>query len=145
MKWLRTIRVQREETTGFYMETAYRLAALPVTTFPVKSTIARPADGSRQPRGVQEVAGVAFSGLAPIARVEVSVDGGTSWNEATLQGEPGTGRWQVFRYRFAARPGRATAIARAVDARGNVQPERPSWNPSGYFWNAWHAVSWEVV
>jgi len=37
------------------------------------------------------------------------------------------------------------AIARAVDRRGNAQPERALWNPSGYFWNAWHSVQWEVV
>jgi hypothetical protein len=159
MKWLRTIRVQQEETPGFYMQTAYRLPkapiepgnavrpedTVPVTTFPVKSTIARPAEGSRQPRGTQELAGVAFSGLAPSARVEISVDGGSSWHDAALEGEPGTGRWQVFRYRFPARPGRATAMARATDAQGNIQPERASWNPSGYFWNGWHAVGWDVV
>jgi len=159
MKWLRAIRVQREETPGFYMQTAYRLPKTPVapgtavkpedtvsaTTFPVKSSIALPADGSRWHRGTQDVAGVAFSGVAPIARVEISVDGGVTWHDAALEGEPGTGRWQVFRYRFRAEPGRATALARATDARGNVQPQRASWNPSGYFWNAWHAVAWEVV
>jgi sulfite oxidase len=159
MKWLRTIRVQREETPGFYMQTAYRVPKSPVepgaavrpedmvpaTTFPVKSTIARPAQDGRHPRGVQEVSGVAFSGAAPIARVEVSVDGGKSWNEAALEGEPGAGRWQVFLYRFRAGAGRATAIARATDAKGNEQPERASWNPGGYFWNAWHAVSWDIV
>jgi DMSO/TMAO reductase YedYZ molybdopterin-dependent catalytic subunit len=159
MKWVRTIRVQKDETPGFYMQTAYRLPktpvepgtavkpedTVPVSTFPVKSTIARPADGSHQPRGTQEVAGVAFSGLAPIARVEVSVDGGTSWHDAALEGEPGIGRWQVFRYRFRAHPGRVTAVARATDAKGNVQPARSSWNPSGYFWNAWHSIAWDVV
>jgi DMSO/TMAO reductase YedYZ molybdopterin-dependent catalytic subunit len=159
MKWLRTIRLQPAETPGFYMQTAYRLPktsvapgaavrpedTVPLTTFPVKSTIARPAEGGQQPRGTQEVAGVAFSGLAPIARVEISVDGGTSWQDARLSGEPGTGRWQVFRYRFRAAPGRATAMARATDTQGNIQPARASWNPSGYFWNAWHAVAWDVV
>jgi DMSO/TMAO reductase YedYZ molybdopterin-dependent catalytic subunit len=159
MKWLRTVRLQREETPGFYMQTAYRLPrtpiaagarvqpedTMPVTTFPVKSSIAHPKDGSHQPRGVQEVGGVAFSGLAPVAKVEVSVDGGGSWHQAALEGEPGTGRWQVFRHHFRASPGRATAMARATDAQGNAQPERPSWNPSGYFWNAWHAVAWEVA
>jgi sulfite oxidase len=159
MKWLRTIRLQQEEATGFYMQTAYRLPKTPVapgtavkpedtislTTFPVKSTIARPAPDSRQPRGMQEVAGIAFSGAAPIERVEVSVDGGKSWRESALQGEPGAGRWQVFQFRFRAAAGRATAIARAIDAAGNAQPEQATWNPSGYFWNACHAVSWDVV
>lgn len=159
LKWLTTIRAQREETQGFYMQTAYRLPRTPVepgaavppeqmvslTTFPVRSVIARPANGSRRRRGTQEVAGVAFSGEAAIAKVEVSVDGGATWREAGLAGEAGVGRWQVFRLPFEAGPGRVRAIARAVDARGNVQAARAAWNPSGYHWNGWHSVEWEVV
>jgi hypothetical protein len=89
--------------------------------------------------------GVAFSGAAPIASVEVSVDGGTRFARAALEGEPGVGRWQVFRYRFVqASAAKIVAVARAIDARGNEQPEQAVWNPSGYFWNAWHRVAWEV-
>ena len=159
MKWLRLIRPQAAEAAGFYMQTGYKLPKSPVepgtavkpedmttlTTFPVKSLIARPADGGTTHGGTQEIAGVAFSGFAPVAKVEVSTDGGTTWQSATLEGDPGTGRWQVFRYRFKAAPGRAQAMVRATDGKGNTQPERPSWNPSGYFWNAWHRVQWEVV
>ena len=159
MKWLRTIRPQAAEAAGFYMQTGYKLPKMPVepgtavkpedmatlTTFPVKSLIARPADGGKAPRGTQEVAGVAFSGVAPISKVEVSTDGGATWQSASLEGDPGIGRWQVFRYRFKASPGSAQAMARATDAKGNTQPEKPSWNPSGYFWNAWHRVRWTVA
>lgn len=159
VKWLQAITVQAEEAGGFYMQTAYRFPrtpgapgapidpkeTAPLAAFPVKSVIARPQAGERLARGVQEVAGVAFSGDAAIARVEVSVDGGTTWRHAALEGEAGAGRWQVFRFRFDAAPGRARAVVRATDARGARQPEHPIWNPSGYLWNAWHAVEWEVV
>jgi len=159
MKWLAFVRVQAEEASGFYMQTGYRLPRAPVepgaavppenmvplTTFPVKSIIARPIEGERRPRGAQEIAGVAFSGEAAIARVEVSLDGGTTWTAAALEGEPGPGRWQVFRSRFDAAPGRVRAMARATDASGQVQPARAAWNPSGYHWNAWHSVTWEVA
>ncbi len=159
MKWLGTVRLQREATRGFFMETGYRLPrspvepgaavrpadTVPLTTVPVKSLIARPTDGSRLPRGRQEVVGIAFSGEAPIAKVEVSIDAGATWREAALEGESGVGRWQVFRLRFDAGPGAVRALARAVDRSGNAQPERALWNPSGYFWNAWHSVQWEVV
>jgi DMSO/TMAO reductase YedYZ molybdopterin-dependent catalytic subunit len=159
VKWLQAITVQAEEAGGFYMQTAYRFPRtpgapgaavdpkemLPLASFPVKSVIARPQAGQRQPRGVQEVVGVAFSGDAAIGRVEVSVDGGATWHDAALEGESGVGRWQVFRLRFDAAPGRARAMVRATDARGARQPEHPIWNPSGYLWNAWHAVEWEVV
>ncbi len=160
VKWLGSIRLQKEEAEGFYMQTAYKFPVKPgepgvpvppeamrsVTTVPVKSTIARPEEGAKLPLGEQEVAGVAFSGEAPIAEVEVSTDGGKTWKKATLEGEAGVGRWQVWRHRFEQKtPGKVEAMVRATDAKRNVQPERAVWNPSGYFWNAWHKVSWEVA
>ena len=160
VKWLTTLRVEKEEADGFYMKTAYRMPTEPVepgatvppekmkpaTTFPVKSIIARPAATGREPIGRQEVVGFAFSGEAPIAAVEVSIDGGKTFAPAKLEGEGGVGRAQVFRFSFEqTTPGKVVAIARAKDKKGNVQPEKPAWNPSGYFWNGWHRVEWEVV
>jgi DMSO/TMAO reductase YedYZ molybdopterin-dependent catalytic subunit len=159
VKWLVRLNVAKEEAHGFFMDTGYRMPVSPVepgaavppsqtrpaTTFPVKSVIGAPADGAKVPRGPQEVVGVAFSGLAPIAKVEVSLDGGKTWSPAKLEGEAGIGRWNVFRYAFGrSEAGPVHAMARATDRKGNVQPEKASWNPSGYFWNAWHAVTWEV-
>ena len=52
----------------------------------------------------------------------------------------------MFQHDFVRNdPGPVQALARATDAKGNQQPERASWNPSGYFWNAWHGVRWEVT
>lgn len=159
VKWLTELVVQERETGGFFMQTAYRFPVKPgapgapvppeemrpVTTFPIKSVIARPEDGSRLPRGAQTISGVAFSGEAAIARVEVDVDG-QGFEPAELEGAPGVGRWQVFRRRVAVtRPGRHEAVVRAIDEHGKVQPEKATWNPSGYFWNGWHRVSWEVA
>jgi DMSO/TMAO reductase YedYZ molybdopterin-dependent catalytic subunit len=158
VKWLVSIRPQKDEADGFFMKTAYRMpidaiepgAAVPpekmrpASTFPVKSIIARPGTDKR-PLGPQEVIGLAFSGVAPIASVEVSIDGGKTFSPAKLEGEPGIGRAQVFRYRFDQKtPGRVKAIVRAKDKKGNEQPESPAWNPSGYFWNGWHSAEWEV-
>lgn len=160
VKWLTDLRVQKEEPEGYYYQTAYRMPIEPVapgaavppekmrplTTFPVKSTIAQPLDGSKRPRGEQVITGVAFSGEKPIDKVEVSLDGGASWHVAALEGEAGKGRWQVFRYTFtAANPGPQRAVVRATERGGATQPEKAAWNPSGYFWNGWHAVSWEVA
>ena len=158
VKWLTTIRVQKAEAEGFYMQTAYRFPTepvtpgatvppekmKPVTVLPVQSVIARPADGAKLAKGPQEVVGVAFSGEAAIARVEVSLDGGATWKDAKLEGDPGIGRWQVFRLAFTAGAGPQAALARATDAHGKTQPEQPLWNPSGYLWNAWHRVAWET-
>jgi len=160
VKWLTKISVQKEEAKGFYMQVAYRMpvehvapgAAVPpekmrpATTFPVKSIIGSPADGARTAPGRQKVVGLAFSGEAPIAKVEVSVDDGKTWRPAKLDGEPGVGRWVVFTLEFERKePGRVRAIARATDTKGSTQPEHAAWNPSGYFWNGWHSVSWEIA
>jgi DMSO/TMAO reductase YedYZ molybdopterin-dependent catalytic subunit len=160
VKWLVKVAVAKDEAGGFYMTTAYRMPTSPVepgavippqkmrpaTTIPVKSIIGSPAEGAHTPRGTQHVVGVAFSGDAPIAKVEISTDDGKTWRAAKLEGEPGVGRWNVFRLDFErSEPGRARAIARATDRKGKVQPEHVAWNPSGYFWNGWHAVSWEVT
>lgn len=79
VKWLTKLVVAKEEPEGFYMRTAYKTPRSPVTpgsavkpedmtslsTFPVKSIIARPAEGGRAPAGIQEVAGCAFSERRP--------------------------------------------------------------------------------
>ncbi len=160
VKWLTKIAVEKEEAKGFFMQTAYRMptekvepgAAVPpekmrsATTFPVKSIIGAPADGAHTPPGLQKVVGVAFSGDAPIAKVEVSIDDGKTWRVAKLEGEPGAGRWVVFTHEFERKEaGRVRALARATDKKGNAQPEHAAWNPSGYFWNGWHSVSWEIA
>jgi sulfite oxidase len=160
VKWLRALNVQAEEAVGFYQRTGYRMpkapvapgtAVLPENTVPltslvVRSVIGRPADGATMKRGPQEVVGVAFSGEAGIKQVEVSLDGGDSWTVARLEGEPGRGRWQVFRHRFTAEAGKSYRVAsRATDVAGTTQPKAPSWNPSGYLWNAWHMVEVKVA
>jgi DMSO/TMAO reductase YedYZ molybdopterin-dependent catalytic subunit len=161
VKWLTEIHVQSEPADGFYMETAYRWPkqlpapgtpvapadTIPLTTFPVKSIIARPREGSMARVGRQEIVGVAFSGEAKIAKVEILIEGNGEprWSEAVLEGEPGVGRWQLFRYQLEAKtPGAFRAVARATDGAGRVQPQKAMWNPSGYLWNAYHAVSWTV-
>ncbi len=160
IKWLVSLRVQAEEAEGFYQRTGYKFPRMPIapgtavkpedmaslTELAVKSVIARPADGTKLAAGKQEVVGVAFSGAAIIKTVEVSLDGGGSWNTARLQGAPGAGRWQVFRHKFDARSGASHRIrARASDGNGRQQPESPQWNPSGYLWNGWHTVEVTVI
>jgi DMSO/TMAO reductase YedYZ molybdopterin-dependent catalytic subunit len=152
VKWLTRIAVEKEEASGFFMQTAYRMPIEPVTpgsavppekmrpatTFPVKSVI-----GIASGRYVK---GVAFSGDAPIDKVEISLDGGATWKLAKLEGEPGVGRWQVFTFELAPEvKGKVRAIARATDKKKNTQPEKSPWNPSGYFWNGWDSAEWEVA
>jgi sulfite oxidase len=158
VKWLAHVEAAAAPATGFFMDKGYRVPtspvtpgtaltadnSVPLTVFPVTSLIARPGDGETIARGRQEIVGVAFAGAAAIAKVEIQLDDG-AWQRAKLEGAAGPGRWQVFRLPFDAASGRHRATARATDASGAVQPEHATWNPSGYHWNAWHRVTWEVA
>ncbi|MEN9799395.1 MAG: hypothetical protein RL653_3091 [Pseudomonadota bacterium] len=159
LKWLVGIEVAAEEHPGFFVQKAYRFPRSPVapgtkvppeqmepvTVMPVKSVITSPLDGATLASGALEVRGVAFSGTSGIRTVEISVDGGNTWTATDLEGEPGMGRWQLFRKKVDVTPGTWTVLARATDESGARQPETAEWNPSGYYWNAWHRVTWRVT
>ena len=157
-KWIKDIVVDVDEPRGFFYETAYRFPRTPVTagtavpaanmapmsSLNVKSIIASPAGDRLLRPGKHDVVGVAFSGGNGVARVEVRVDDGP-WRLAQLDG-PGTPYgFRLFHSVFQpTKPGRYLLRSRAVDERGEVQPEQPAWNPSGYLYNAIDPVSVEV-
>jgi hypothetical protein len=98
------------------------------------------------PIGRTLLEGRAWSGMAEIVRVELSVDGGETYAEAAL--EPGAGpyAWRRFTLPWEpASPGEHVVCARATDAAGNVQPAAPPWNLGGYMNNAVQRVAVSVV
>jgi DMSO/TMAO reductase YedYZ molybdopterin-dependent catalytic subunit len=159
MKWLASLRVIDREFDGFWVATGYRYpvrriapgAAVdpkdmaPLTGLAVKSLITQPLDGSTRSSGTVEVGGFAWAGEFDIARVDVSTDQGATWAPAQLTGESARYTWRRFAYSFAAsRPESYLILSRATDSSGRVQPMVPSWNPSGYLWNAPDGVRIEV-
>jgi len=156
IKWLTEITVQTGEATGYYMQQAYRIPVttvapdsglpeprmLPVEEMPVKSLVTAPADGESVAIGPIAVKGVAWAGEARVVKVEVSVDGGTSWESARLLGEEHPYAWRQWQFVWNAKTaGTATVLCRATDSRGETQPEMTPWNPSGFLWNGWDRVT----
>jgi hypothetical protein len=66
-----------------------------------------------------------------ISRVEVSVDGGSSWSDATLGEQVSTFSWRPWSFEWNAVPGRHTLSVRATDTDENVQPIKQFWNAQG--------------
>jgi hypothetical protein len=88
------------------------------------SRIDMPTDGASLAVGTQAVAGVAYAGDRGISLVEVSADGGSTWQPASFL-EPPAGndvmvRWQTT---FEMRDAPITLVVRATDSTGVVQPE----------------------
>jgi DMSO/TMAO reductase YedYZ molybdopterin-dependent catalytic subunit len=97
-----------------------------------KAEIARPAEDAELAAGPIEVAGAAWAGRAPLAKVEVSVDGGATWDPAELGGPETRWGWRIWRWPWEAAPGRHRLVARAWDADGRTQPDEPDPDAPGY-------------
>ena len=87
--------------------------------------------------GRHRLSGRAWSGRAPIRRVEVSTDGGSTWNDTHVEEGPSPWAWSGWSFDWdAAEPGDVELLCRASDAAGNSQPLEPTWNVGGYSNNA---------
>ena len=106
----------------------------------VKSLISQPRHGEVYSTGSHRVGGLAWSGEAPIAGVELSDDGET-WRPAQLGGLSHRHAWRQWRVDWEpSAPGHHTLIARARDEAGNRQPMENAWTPLGYAVNGVQSV-----
>jgi sulfane dehydrogenase subunit SoxC len=88
-----------------------------------KSVITRPSGGQRLPgHGFYEITGLAWTGGGAVRTVDVSIDGGRTYQEAELQ-QPVL-RYAHTRFRFPWRWNGEEAVlqSRCSDERGEVQP-----------------------
>jgi hypothetical protein len=85
------------------------------------------------PAGQVWLTGRAWSGEAPVTRVEVTVDGGSTWADAMLAEDAGAPWiWRGWAYDWRPAPGRYVIGARATDAYGQSQPDEQPWNRGGF-------------
>jgi DMSO/TMAO reductase YedYZ molybdopterin-dependent catalytic subunit len=126
VKWLTEIEILEEPMDGYWEQRGWH------GTGPV-NTVAKLHVDNRLDDGRIEVAGHAYAGTRGIQRVEVSTDGGDSWNEATLSAElPGTDVWRQWVYRYEPPAESHEVVVRATDGNGDLQPqERAEAFPSG--------------
>jgi DMSO/TMAO reductase YedYZ molybdopterin-dependent catalytic subunit len=149
VKWLRAITVADEPFQGYQQVRGYRMrrseddeTGEPVTRMFPRALMAPPGVPDFMTRrrfaeaGELRLEGRAWSGRGAITRVEVSVDGGEGWDDATLGDAPGPHAWRAWSYAWTAAPGEHVLACRATDAAGNVQPLEPEWNVGGYANNA---------
>ena len=169
IKWLGSLEVARTQLTSpwntkWYVMTGgdvpARLAAAVRQPGPVGLGAAAP--GATVPRGeVGHADRPRLERAAPIRRVDVSLDGGTTWRQAELRDGPGgtggtvstIGRRDTTtgtttrrsgasagvgsRSRGGSRPaGSYELLARATDAAGRQQPLTTPFNDNGYFFDA---------
>ena len=111
----------------------------------VKSRISQlREDGATVRAGRFVIRGLAWSGSAPVTRVEVSLGSGR-WTEAAMRGSHRHAWKQWEMTAQVERPGRLTIRSRATDASRQTQPEHAPWNRLGYGNNSIQTVAVRVV
>jgi sulfane dehydrogenase subunit SoxC len=149
VKWLSRITVLDEPFTGYQNAHGYRLRqeagqdGVPVSRMMVRALMVPPGipDFATRRRfatlTVQTLEGRAWSGWGTVEAVDVSSDGGATWQPAELGPPAAPHAWR--RWTFEWRPkaaGDYELCCRATDSAGNRQPTVAPWNLGGYANNA---------
>jgi DMSO/TMAO reductase YedYZ molybdopterin-dependent catalytic subunit len=150
VKWLMGIQVLDAPFEGFFQKDEYVYveegsSARPVTLMRVRAVIGTPGDGAEVQPGAVEIAGSAWSGYSTVTRVEVTLDGGVSWNEAELGPALSPYAARPWRYQARLKSGSYSALVRATDQSGNTQPTAAPWNARGYGNNVLHGIRFTVT
>jgi DMSO/TMAO reductase YedYZ molybdopterin-dependent catalytic subunit len=145
IKWLGTLEVSTTELTSPWNTQWYNVGG-PLTVNPVRSAWELAWDATIRSRRTVELTGRSWSGAAPIARVDVSTDGGATWSPARLRPSPREGGghgvttghgWTRWTHTWRAPvAGAHELLARATDEHGRTQPDVAAYNPNGYFFDA---------
>jgi DMSO/TMAO reductase YedYZ molybdopterin-dependent catalytic subunit len=160
-KWLTALRVEEQPSDNHFMVRGYRYVypgedpamAAPVEAMKVKALITRPIDGARlvllpRPKGKRpllRIQGFAWAGPGGVRLVEISSDGGKTWQPAGFMGDTAPDAWRAWATEIEVTPpARVSVMARASDNAGEAQPLEARANAGGYGNNSIHKVTVNV-
>ena len=148
VKTLASVTVLDQPLKSFWMDKAYRIpdnpyadedpqhladGTAPISLMSVHSIFVRPEPAEQLHAGVNyTVQGVANDGGSGVRKVELSLDSGQTWRDATLGPDLGKYSWRTWQVPWMpSAKGSCRLMVRATS--GNGQAQRPSqWNRSGY-------------
>jgi DMSO/TMAO reductase YedYZ molybdopterin-dependent catalytic subunit len=160
MKHLTSIKALLKPESSFWMSAAYRIplgkfplvarftsqdtaANTPITEMMVNSLITSHSDGDEVKVG-NPLGGIAWDGGYGIRTVEISSDGGKTWEAATLGTDLGRYAFRTWSLPLHSK-GKQTVMARASNVIGETQTAELILNPAGYHHNLMHSVALTVV
>ncbi len=157
VKWLGRIVVSDQPSPNHYLADAYRLVTEstplawaesgPIYKYRLNSAICQPAASSSVRAGRVTVRGYALppGNGETVSRVEVSADGGKTWQAAKVTGRNIPYCWVLWEASLPVTAATSELIVRATDSAGLTQPQVVPWNLKGYLFNAWHHVPVNVT
>jgi sulfite dehydrogenase (cytochrome) subunit A len=166
VKSLNEINVLNEKFHNFWMDKAYRVPnnpedeetpkdlakdTVPISKMLVRSLFVSPEPGAKMKWfGTEDappnVEGIAFDGGSGIKKVEISLDGGATWQNTDLG--PDLGKYSFRRWTHpwrTIRKGKHTLKVRATANDGTTQRAEQNWNRSGYARNMIETLEVTVI
>jgi len=127
-KWITEIELTNWNFDAYWIQRTWSKEG-PVKT---QSRIDTIKDGDNLSLGKNPIGGIAWAPHRGIEKVEVSTDGGETWNKARLAKQLAEDTWRQYFYDWDATPGDYTIQVRATDGNGETQTaaEAPP-HPSG--------------
>src|SRR5262249_47839591 len=129
VKWLRRLKLTtepvytRDETSKYTDLMADGKARIFTFEVEAKSVITHPSGGQKlEGAGFREIGGLAWSGRGRIEKVEVSTDGGKTWQAAQLNEPRLPKAFTMFRLPWKWDGAEAELMSRCTDETGYVQP-----------------------
>ena len=131
-KWLTEIELTNWNFDAYWIQRTWSKEG-PIKT---QSRIDTISAGDNLSAGKNPIGGIAWAPHRGIERVEVSTDGGETWNTAQLAKQLAEDTWRQYVYDWDATPGDYTIQVRATDGNGETQtaaqaPPHPS-GATGY-------------
>jgi DMSO/TMAO reductase YedYZ molybdopterin-dependent catalytic subunit len=162
VKMLSDIEVLDEPDDNYWMADAYTIPdtphanitpgetgvkMVPINRMEPRSFVTNIAADASLPVGAKQTfRGIAFGGDSGVAKVELSSDGGKSWQPTRLGedfGKYSFRQWQTD-VSFADK-GSHSLMVRCTSLSGDVQPDTPNWNGSGFMRNVIETVQINVI
>jgi len=116
-------------------ETGYKM--VPINRMVPRSFITNIEPGAKVRVGVPTLArGIAFGGASGVARLDLSADGGSTWQAAQLGPDEGKYSFRQWQTHFAVpAAGQRLLKVRCTNTNGDSQPDVANWNPGGFMRN----------
>jgi hypothetical protein len=121
-KWVTRIGFSASDKPGYWENNGWDERAVVKTM----SRIDRPSDGAALAAGSIQFGGIAFAGSRRISGVELSWDGGRSWQSADLQPEFSPYAWRFWQLSTSITAGHYNIRVRARDGEGTLQASKPA-------------------
>jgi DMSO/TMAO reductase YedYZ molybdopterin-dependent catalytic subunit len=147
VKWLTRIELTNQPFDGYFQQKQYVAltgeARRPIARMLVSSKFLRPAEDEEIHSKTYRLEGVAWAGERKVAKVEVRIGSGGSWQTVDLTAVPAALIWTPWSYDWRVPgPGQYTLEVRATDDEGHTQPEaRDSKRQDGYELNTPHRIT----